>query len=677
MLLTTAILPAGVAAAPLPNYRPIEAPAWVTSPTPDFTHLDDTVPTDGAASANQGGDPVYEEGDVVPGLSLNSVSGSYFLTNFTVRAIGEHIEVWVQNLPNFPAGDPRNPVVVTDPQIAYLVDQFDTNIYPKESQFWRTPLERNGSDAILDDLLGLPADTYQSSDGQDRVIAMVSNVRDEAFFDPTYPVYIAGFFSPTINAYLDRNVITIDAYDWANRVGPNSSPWRDADPTNDRPLLYEGVFAHEYQHLLHADQNPGEESWVNEGLSDWTEWLVGYGIPDGHWDNAQSHAENSLVIWEDQGPLEILADYGIAFLFMHYVYGRFGEPVMQAIFQNQGFGIAGVNAALTSIGANTTFESLYHDFAIARLVLGKASGPTTGVYAIPDIPSAVVLNSEAYSTPGAPPWGSDYLLFGDAKATKKILFNGQDLLTRDTAWTSVADPLDPDGQVLWSGTGDEIDRFAIFETTGGGTLDFDTLYDIEEQWDFGFVQVSTDDGATWTALTNDNTRADIVAEGYPAIKDQLGEGFTGLSGGDATWVHESFDLSAYAGPILIGFRFMTDWGTNGNGALDDPNWYVDNIAVDGTPISDGSDAALFNDVTFYQPIDLNFNVDLVAMTSTGNGKKMTYRVFHLTTDVDTEASSAFEVRKALSGATQAVVIVTFDAPQGVADYGQYSLQVVK
>jgi immune inhibitor A len=664
------LLPAGTLAKgkpQLPNYSPVAPSSWVTNPTPDLSRLNSSGAAAAASAATNANDGSadYETGDTVVGINLDNSGGFYFLTTYQVRAIGEHIEVWVQSNTDFPAGDPRNPVVVTDEQIAYLVNEFDTNIYPKESEFWREPALRDGTNALL------PYD-YVSFDGKDRVIAMISNVRDDQYYDPTFPVYIAGFFSSTINAYMDRNVITIDAYDWANRVGPNSSPWRDGDPSNDRPHLYEGTFAHEYQHLLHADQNPGEENWVNEGLSDWTEWLVGYGIPDGHWDTAQEYAENSLVIWGDQGQgTEILADYGEAFMFMHYLYGKYGETAMQALFQDQGFGIAGFNDALANIGANDSFADMYHDFAIARLVLANK-----GNYRLGDIPSPVILNEEAYSTPGAPPWGSDYLSIANPKKVKSILFDGVDVLTRNTAWTSVEDPLDAANTALWSGTGDEIDRFAIFETTGGGTLTFDTLYDIEEQWDFGFVQVSTDGGATWTTLTNADTRSDIVAEGYPAIKNVLnagGEGFTGYSGG---WVNESFDLSAYSGDILVAFRFMTDWGTNGNLELDDPNWYVDNVAVDGNPISDGSNASEFKDVTYYLPIDLDFNVDLVSLPRIGSIGNASTKVLHLMTDDATEMASAAQIKQAMRASGALVLIVTYDAPQGVADYAPYDVQII-
>ena len=43
-----------------------------------------------------------------------------------------------------------------------------------------------------------------------------------------------------------------------------------------RPFLYEGTFAHEYQHLLESYEDADESSWVNEGISDWAQTLVGY-----------------------------------------------------------------------------------------------------------------------------------------------------------------------------------------------------------------------------------------------------------------------------------------------------------------------------------------------------------------------------------------------------------------
>ena len=257
----------------------------MTIPTPDFNRLDTSGAAAAASAATNAkdGSPQYQTGDTVVGVGLNDYLGCYFLATYTVRAIGEHIEVWVQTNPDFchagaaapcsGAEDPRNPVVVTDAEIAYLVNQFDNNIYPKESEFWRERRpHRDGTNALL------PYD-FISLDGQDRVIALVGNVRDEASTTRpsrcTSPASSARRSTPTWIATSSPSMRTTGrtALARTRRHGVTSNP------NNDRPYLYEGTFAHEYQHLLHNDENPGEENWVNEGLSDWTEWLVGYGIP--------------------------------------------------------------------------------------------------------------------------------------------------------------------------------------------------------------------------------------------------------------------------------------------------------------------------------------------------------------------------------------------------------------
>ena len=73
--------------------------------------------------------------------------------------------------------------------------------------------------------------------------------------------------------------MTIDAFDWAHRTGVNPPD----EPTGDlctsrpaRPNLYEGTFAHEWQHLLHYYTDPFETTWINEGLSDFAQTLTGY-----------------------------------------------------------------------------------------------------------------------------------------------------------------------------------------------------------------------------------------------------------------------------------------------------------------------------------------------------------------------------------------------------------------
>ena len=100
-------------------------------------------------------------------------------------------------------------------------------------------------------------------------------------------------------------------------------------------------------------------------------------------------------------------------------------------------------------------------------------------------------------------------------------------------------------------------------------LSFKTWYDIEEGWDFGFVQVSVDGGTTWTSLPATTTTSDHDPDCYfiPEMP-----GYTGYSAG---WLHETVDLSAYAGlpEVWLRFRYETDPATLGSG------WYLDDLVL--------------------------------------------------------------------------------------------------
>jgi hypothetical protein len=113
------------------------------------------------------------------------------------------------------------------------------------------------------------------------------------------------------------------------------------------------------------------------------------------------------------------------------------------------------------------------------------------------------------------------------------------------------------------------------------TLSFDLVYDIEDQWDYLWVQVSDDGGTTWDTLTNTNTVCTHVSGwigglyGFP--DDLCAAGIGGFTNYNANWPDpevQNFDLSAYAGKnILFRLWYMTDWGTTYTGV------FVDNIQI--------------------------------------------------------------------------------------------------
>ncbi len=592
-------------------------------------------------------------------MILNDYTGYYEFDVFDLYAAGPLAQIWVQQDLSWPEGDPRLTPEVTCEQAEYMLGEFENNIYPTEISFFGVPDFHDGSYSALVDWGYMDPGYFEDPDGKQ--VVLVSNIRDENYYDPDYRIYIAGFYSPSFEVYFDRNVMSIDAYDWLHRTGPNPP---DDDPEHPaRPSLYEGIFAHEYQHLLHDDYDGDEETFINEGMSDLAMVLTGYGKSVlGHLEDTATHPENSLVVWEDQGDLEILTDYGMAFLFQYYLMDKFGQTFIQDLFHNQDNGISSVNSSLINMGfPYYNFAKVFHLWSVALLI--DSDIPYSGMFGFNDLDFNLDIgtpdapNPEAFDKPGAPPWGTDYIwVEGNPKHLKRFTFDGVDFSTFPTAWSS-------DSEVLWSGDGDLIDNFAIFEAVGGGVLSFDTFYSFEDYWDFGFVQVSTDGGHTWTSLANEYTVSDFDPNAHPKIIANL----PGLTGEAEDWMTMSFDLSAYAGQdILVAFRYVTDWATTFDG------WFIDNVFVDDTLISDGTDASVFKSITEILPIENDFTVTFVGFRDNWYGNP--YKIMPVKLNDLTEEGK-MELQAILNWADRAAVLITFDAPEGFTSYADYTLSM--
>ena len=96
------------------------------------------------------------------------------------------------------------------------------------------------------------------------------------------------------------------------------------------------------------------------------------------------------------------------------------------------------------------------------------------------------------------------------------------------------------------------------------SLTFNALWDLETGWDFGFVQVSTDGGATYTSIPCTDSTSTHDPGAVAQVVDKL-PGFTGLSGGTGTWRPQTCSLAAYAGQsVLLAFRVVNDPAAQGN-----------------------------------------------------------------------------------------------------------------
>jgi hypothetical protein len=361
-----------------------------------------------------------------------------------------------------------------------------------------------------------------------------------------------------------------------------------------------------------------------------------------------------------------LADYGQAFLLQLYLNDKYGKEFVRALAKDPDQGIVSVNKILAQYNTGIDFEELFRRFTIAVAI--DSPEPGNGIYNFESIDLNVDYESAlTYDKDGVPAWGADYKEIPNNIANKiqNIKIDGIDFLPNP--WT----PVEQDGRTaLWGNAGDEKSNQMILKAdltnVGNASLKFEHYYDIEEAWDYGMVQVSTDGGTTWTSLANENTRTDVDAGGYPAIKENV-PGFTGTNGG---WTAESFDLSAYAGKeILINFNYMTDWGSNGAG------WFVDNIEI--------PEIGYANDCTSVEGLmsidELKGNYVEYALTfinqkSLGKGNNQSnYRVLNIDPMNITEAD-AIQLKEFLSGGKN-YMIVWYAAPTGTKGAVDFTYEI--
>jgi hypothetical protein len=129
-------------------------------------------------------------------------------------------------------------------------------------------------------------------------------------------------------------------------------------------------------------------------------------------------------------------------------------------------------------------------------------------------------------------------------------------------------PADPHSgsYAFWSNKGDESDMtltrtFDFTGQSGAISLSFWTWYDLEEDYDYLYLEASLD-GVSWEILrTPSGTGDDPSGNSY-------GWAYNGRSGNGPRWVREEVDLSRFAGEkVQLRFEYVTDAAVNGEGFL--------------------------------------------------------------------------------------------------------------
>ncbi len=440
----------------------------------------------------------------------------------TLRVITDHAKWWVQNDVQFDLE-----------QLRVSATSFETRIYPTDRRIygeeWTPGVDSDPHiNILLARIPGSAAGYFSSSD--------------------ELPLWVNEFSA-------EREMVYINSIGFGMRPGSST---------------FNSVVAHEFCHMIQYAKRKRSSVWFNEGQAQLCEQANGF--PVSHAQTFLSLPDTQLNDWPELEQSQ--AHYGLAYLFLEFVRQQAGGDDLINAFMAKGIDTpADLDAVLRSRGQRG-LEELFADFAAANAFIGSSSEAR---YSYP--------NGLAFRTP-AGPTDQDRLTLGTTlasstheyaaryvelpRAAMKVHFDG----ARQTKLL----PTDPhSGKAMWwsdraDGLDSTLTRTVDLRAATRPSLSFWTWYEIEKDYDYAYVAVSTDGGAHWTTLAGPATTKD------DPNGDNLGNGYTDISGGGRSpaWIQQDVDLSPYAGQqIQLRFEYVTDGALNLHGLA------IDDIAITG------------------------------------------------------------------------------------------------
>lgn len=465
---------------------------------------------------------VYKVGDTENFWVTNTDTAAHREITATLVYITPHSYFWAEE-----------GVDANQDDVKRLMDTFENNIYPTNREFFGSEFN-------------------PGIDGDPHIFVIYANELGSG---------VAGYFNSS-----DSYNPLVNEYSNAHETYMLSTTQDVADE-----FTY-GTLAHEFQHMIHFASDRNETSWLDEGFAEVGYFLNGYEMDAKPW-LYTSDPDLQLTTWD---PDNSLPHYGQSFLYLTYFLDRFGRAASQALVTNPENDITSVDDTLASLGITDpltgeiiTADDVFTDWAAALYLKDKSVGDGRYTYYnYPDAPQTSDTDTLA-NCPQSPQdflvnqYGIDYINIS-CSGNYTLYFRGStsiELLSTDVHSGEYA---------FWSNMGNESDmtltrEFDLTGVSGPVEISYWTWYDIEEDWDYLYLEASTD-GKTWEILKTPS------GTDYNPSGNSYGWGYTGQTG---NWIQETVDLSQYAGQkVQIRFEYVTDAAVNGEGFL------LDDVRVD-------------------------------------------------------------------------------------------------
>jgi hypothetical protein len=330
----------------------------------------------------------------------NANTTNYDEINATLKVVGPHSLIYS----NFSSTE------ISDSTLLAINHSFNNIIYPNLTRFFGSPpdIDSNGKTIIL------------ILDIQDRFGG---------------PQYIAGFFDPT------------HQYPVSQAPESEESEILHIDGNEGKSNLDTGkydVIAHELQHMIHFGIDNDEETWLDEGASMFSEYLIGEDpFETSTYKNAfSSNSDVSLTYWDyyDNNSL-LFANYASAYVFYRYLAEKFGgSDVIKNLVNHPENGIKSIEKTLNDSGHIITFPELFRNWTIANLLNNVSLA--NGSYGYENLTFTMGIE-QSYSTfpisrteNTVPYWGTDYLEF-DISINNPFTFEFQGTNTSEFLVTAI------------------------------------------------------------------------------------------------------------------------------------------------------------------------------------------------------------------------------------------------
>lgn len=319
---------------------------------------------------------------------------------------------------------------------------------------------------------------------------------------------------------------------------------------------FDSTLAHEFQHMIHWHVHAQDEAWDNEGASMLAQIINGFSA-DGV-DQAYAFQPVQLDAWTDGANSDPY--YGAGFLWMDYLYERFGPSFVQAMLENRHYSGIALAAQVLHKRTSLSLTKVFGDWVVANYLDRPRLAPRFGYHntQIHISPNASLGKRSIRYATHLHPYMPFYLAVKPLSEPRVLHFSAAPSIPLISAGRTAP--------FWWSNRCDfcetSMTRTINLRKAHRPVLTFKAWYRIETGYDYAYLEVSRNRGATWHTLPS------RISTKQNPNGGNLGNGITGQSnkvhGNHRGWVSVRVKLRRYAGKkVRLRFQYVTDDEYNG------------------------------------------------------------------------------------------------------------------